>query len=349
MLILIKILCLFLSTIVPLLISVAFFTLAERKLIASIQRRKGPNRVFFWGLLQPFADGLKAILKEFVFPNRIEFFYFILSPFLTFFISLLCWILIPTTWDSFILDYDLSLFLFFVLSSLGFYGILLAGWSSNSKYGLLGALRGVAQIVSYEIILGLLILPVILYSGSLNIIDLVYLQKDIWNVYLFFPLFLVFLVVALAETNRTPFDLPEAEAEIVAGYNIEYSGIMFALFFLGEYSNMLLNTSVITLIFLGGWLPPSSLLSIKLMSIYFIFKVLLLCFFWIFIRANLPRYRFDQLMNLGWKFLLPLVLCFFYLYINLGFFFEGLPYLKQIPSNQDIVFFVLKGKAVNLV
>ena len=231
MLILIKILCLFLSTIVPLLVSVAFFTLAERKLIASIQRRKGPNRVFFWGLLQPFADGLKAILKEFVFPNRIEFFYFILSPFLTFFISLIGWILIPTTWDSFILDYDLSLFLFFVLSSLGFYGILLAGWSSNSKYGLLGALRGVAQIVSYEIILGLLILPVILYSGSLNIIDLVYLQKDIWNVYLFFPLFLVFLVVALAETNRTPFDLPEAEAEIVAGYNIEYSGIMFALFF----------------------------------------------------------------------------------------------------------------------
>ena len=329
---------LFLATIAPILLSIAFFTLAERKIIAAIQRRQGPNVIFFWGLLQPIADGLKAILKELVFPKRIDFFLFLLGPLLTFLLSVVGWFLIPLSLNITMFDYNLSFVFFFAVASLGFYGVLLASWASNSKYAMLAAFRSVAQLISYEIFIGLNILPVIAFTGSWNFIDIVITQAHIWNIFIFFPLTLIFFVALLAETNRIPFDLPEAEAEIVAGYNIEYSGFIFALFFLGEYSNMILNAIVIVLLFLGGWLYPFEPIITPLtpylpqsLNSFFIIKILFFNFLWIVVRATLPRYRCDQLMDLGWKVFLPITLSMFYSYICLGIFFCSFPFTAQIP------------------
>ena len=348
----IEFIMLFLATIAPVLLSIAFFTLAERKIIATIQRRKGPNVVFFWGLLQPIADGLKAILKELVFPKRIDFFLFLVGPLLTFLLSVVGWFLIPLSLNVTMFDYNLSFVFFFVIAGLGFYGVLLASWASNSKYAMLAAFRSVAQLISYEIFIALNILPIIAFTGSWNFIDIAVGQSHIWNVFLCLPLAIIFFVALLAETNRIPFDLPEAEAEIVAGYNIEYSGFIFALFFLGEYSNMILNAIVIVILFFGAWgvgnfsffnylsdsisIPFLPTVQAFFSKIYipfsFIFKILIFNFLWIDVRATLPRYRYDQLMDLGWKVFLPITLSIFYLYICLGIFFNSFPFALQVPS-----------------
>jgi len=299
-----------LAIIVPLLVAVAYLTLAERKVIASIQRRKGPNVVGVFGLLQPLADGLKLFLKETILPNNSNTIIFILAPIITFLLALIGWAVVPFNMNSVFADLNVGLLYIFAISSLGVYGIITAGWASNSKYALLGALRSAAQMVSYEVSIGLIIINVLLCVGSLNLTQVVLAQTYIWYCIPLFPLFLMFFISTLAETNRAPFDLPEAEAELVAGYNVEYSAMGFALFFLGEYSNMILMSSLSTLLFLGGWLPFFSFLPFTLLPNYFWFgmKVSFLLFVFIWVRAAFPRYRYDQLMRLGWKIFLPLSL-----------------------------------------
>ena len=295
-------------SLISLLISIAYFTLIERKFIASVQRRRGPDIVGFWGILQPLADGLKLVIKEIIIPSFSNKGLFIFAPILTLILSLSGWAVIPNSLDSYLFDFSLSLLFILVISALGVYGILLAGWSSNSKYALLGGLRSVSQMISYEVSISLIILPIILFSGSLNLIDIVCIQyESVWFFFPLFPIAIIFLISILAETNRTPFDLPEAEAELVAGYNVEYSAIIFAAFFLGEYGNILLMSSLFVILFLGGWnfynICPELVFSLKICFIVFLF---------IFIRANLPRYRFDQLMQLGWKIFLPITLSFIF-------------------------------------
>lgn len=276
---------------------IAFFTLFERKLMSSVQRRRGPDVVGFWGLLQPIADGLKLVIKEFIVPSNIRSIIFNFAPLALLTISLTCWAFIPFSIENYIIDLDLSLLFVLGFSSLGVYGLVAAGWSSYSKYALLGSMRAIAQLVSYEISLSLLILPVIGLSGSLNIIEIVEAQKPIWFLFTCFPCAIMFSIVMLAETNRTPFDLPEAEAELVAGFNVEYSSTAFAMFFLAEYGSMFLMSALFVILFCGGWLGG---------LILFIFKILFVVFFFVLVRAKLPRYRYDQLMNIGWKQLLVL-------------------------------------------
>ena len=295
--------------ILPLLIAIAYFTLVERKVMSSIQRRKGPNVVGLFGLLQPLADGLKLFVKETILPSNCDVVLFIIAPILTFFLSLLGWVIIPFgSTGMFFSEINIGILYLLAISSLGVYGVILAGWSSNSKYALLGALRSTAQMVSYEISLGFIILSVILCAGSLNLIEIVLSQKMIWYCIPLFPLFIIFFVSILAETNRHPFDLPEAEAELVSGYNVEYSAMGFALFFLGEYANMLLMSSLITILFLGGWLPPINFLNFIPESFWMGLKISFFVILFIAVRAILPRYRYDQLMRLGWKVFLPLTL-----------------------------------------
>jgi NADH-quinone oxidoreductase subunit H len=294
--------------IVPLLIAVAYFTLAERKVIASMQRRRGPNVVGLWGLLQPLADGLKLLIKESIFPSNSNTIIFVLAPILTFLLSLLGWAVIPYGESMVLSDLNVGLLYIFAVSSLGVYGILTSGWSSNSKYAFLGALRSAAQMVSYEVSIGLIIISVLLCAGSLNLSKIVLAQEDIWYIIPLFPVFILFFVSALAETNRAPFDLPEAEAELVAGYNVEYSAMGFALFFLGEYANILMMCALCTILFLGGWLPPFYILSFIPGPLWFGLKVSFMAFVFIWVRAAYPRYRYDQLMRLGWKVFLPLSL-----------------------------------------
>ena len=299
--------------VVPILIAVAFFTLVERKVMATMQRRKGPNVVGYFGLLQAFADALKLIIKETVLPSNSNQLLFILAPILTLFLSLLGWAVIPFGPNQVFLDLNLGILYIFAISSLGVYGIIIAGWSSNSKYAFLGALRSAAQMVSYEVSIGLIIICVILCTGSLNLSTIVLSQKYIWFCIPLFPLCIMFFISALAETNRAPFDLPEAEAELVSGYNVEYSAIGFALFFMGEYANIILMSCLTTILFFGGWLPPFFLDNIYLLnwvpqSFWFGFKTLLIMFSFIWVRASFPRYRYDQLMRLGWKVFLPLSL-----------------------------------------
>ena len=299
---------LFLSviSILALLISIAFFTLAERKVIASVQRRKGPNIVGFWGLLQPLSDGLKLVLKEIIVPTTSNKGIFLLAPFLTLFLSLSGWVILPSSFDSHIVDINLSVIYALTISSLGIYGVLLAGWSSNSKYALLGGLRSVSQMISYEITISLTIVPIILLSGSLNMLVIVYVQsQSVWFIFPLFPLGIIFFISILAETNRTPFDLPEAESELVAGYNIEYTSILFAMFFLGEYANILLMSSLYVILFFGGW---DFFYCSVVDELIFSLKIGIVVLIFILTRANIPRYRFDQLMILGWKFLIPLTL-----------------------------------------
>jgi NADH-quinone oxidoreductase subunit H len=297
--------------ILPLLIAVAYFTLAERKILASIQRRKGPNVVGTFGLLQPLADGLKLFVKETILPSNADIVLFLLAPVLTFFLSLLSWVIIPLGNGMFYTELNIGILYLLAISSLGVYGIIIAGWSSNSKYSFLGALRSAAQMVSYELTIGFAILSVVVCAQSLNLVSIVLAQKTVWYCIPLFPIFIIFFISCLAETNRHPFDLPEAEAELVSGYNVEYSAMGFALFFLGEYANMLLMSSLTTILFLGGWYAPISLLNFIPGPIWFGIKVSFFVILFIVARAILPRYRYDQLMRLGWKVFLPFTISWF--------------------------------------
>jgi NADH-quinone oxidoreductase subunit H len=297
------------SFIVPLLISVAFLTLAERKIIGAMQRRVGPNVVGFAGLLQPFADGLKLFLKETIIPSHSNKLLFFLAPIITFFISLLIWAVIPFSEYVVMADINLGILYLFAISSLGVYGIIIAGWASNSKYAFLGCLRSAAQMISYEVSIGLIIISILMCANSLNLTEIVLSQKNMWYFIPHFPLLIMFFVSALAETNRPPFDLPEAEAELVSGYNVEYSAMGFALFFIGEYANIFLMSSLTVILFFGGWLPfPFMDFYLIPSSFWFGIKLLFILFLFIWVRASLPRYRYDQLMQLGWKVFLPLSL-----------------------------------------
>ena len=296
--------------IIPLLIAVAYLTLAERKVMAAIQRRKGPNIVGIFGLLQPLADGLKLFVKETILPSSSNLYIFILAPILTFFLGLLSWCIIPLGEGLVYSDLNVGVLYLLAISSLGVYGIIMSGWSSNSKYAFLGALRSAAQMISYEISIGLIVINVLLCAGSLNFSEIVLAQQTIWFCIPLFPILVMFYISILAETNRAPFDLPEAEAELVAGYNVEYSAMGFALFFLGEYANMILMCSITVVFFLGGWLPFFNLNIFFWIpsTIWFGLKVSVLLFGFIWIRSSFPRYRYDQLMRLGWKVFLPLSL-----------------------------------------
>jgi len=297
-----------LAVVIPLLISVAYFTLAERKIMGSIQRRKGPNVIGYLGLLQPLADGLKLFAKETILPSNSNLVVFLIAPMLTFILSLMGWAIIPFSEGVVLADINVGILYLFAVSSLSVYGIITSGWSSNSKYPFLGALRSTAQMVSYEVSIGFIIITVVVCVGSFNLSEIVLSQESIWYFIPLFPMFIMFAISALAETNRHPFDLPEAEAELVSGYNVEYSAMGFALFFLGEYANMLLMSSLTALLFLGGWLPIISILSIIPGPIWFGLKICIGVIFFIWMRAALPRYRYDQLMSLGWKIFLPLSL-----------------------------------------
>lgn len=316
-----------LGIIIPLLLAVAFLVLAERKVMASMQRRKGPNVVGLWGLLQPIADGLKLMIKEPILPSSANLFIFIMAPVITFMLSLVAWAVIPFDYGMVLSDLNLGILYIFAISSLGVYGIITAGWSSNSKYAFLGALRSAAQMVSYEVSLGLIIITVLICVGSCNFSEIVMAQKQIWFGIPLFPLLIMFFISCLAETNRAPFDLPEAEAELVAGYNVEYSAMGFALFFLGEYANMILMSSLCTLLFLGGWLPIVDVWFFNWIpgTLWFSSKILIFLFIYIWVRASLPRLRYDQLMLFGWKMLLPLALCWVVFVSGILVAFDYLP------------------------
>ena len=296
--------------VVPVLICVAYLTYVERKVIGAMHLRKGPNVVGPFGLLQPFADGAKLFLKETVIPSSANRAVFLVAPMLTFFLALVAWAVIPFGEGLVLADINVGVLYLFAISSLGVYGILMAGWASNSKYAFLGALRSAAQMVSYEVSMGFVIISVLLVVGSLNLTDIVEAQRHMWFVIPLLPMAVVFFISTLAETNRHPFDLPEAEAELVAGYNVEYSAMTFALFFLGEYANMILMCGMTTVLFLGGWLPPLDIAPLNMIPgpIWFALKIFLLLFIYIWVRASFPRYRYDQLMRLGWKVFLPLSL-----------------------------------------
>lgn len=310
--------------IIPLLLSVAYFTLVERKILGAIQRRRGPNVVGAYGLMQPLADGFKFLIKETVLPSTVvNRLVFLMAPVITFVISLMGWAVIPFGQYSVLADINIGLLYLFAVSSFGVYGIILSGWSSNSKYAFLGALRSTAQMVSYEIAIGMIILSIILLVGSFNLTLIIESQKYCWYIVPFAPLFLMFFTCSLAETNRHPFDLPEAESELVSGYNVEYSAMGFALFSLGEYSNMLLMGAINSILFFGGWLPVWSFLPGEWwLSVKICFFVIL----FIFMRAALPRYRYDQLMSLGWKIFVPGSLVYFIFVILLVTTFQLQPY-----------------------
>ena len=312
--------------IVPLLISVAYFTLAERKILGAIQRRRGPNVVGVYGLLQPLSDGFKLLVKETVLPSNANKFIFVLAPIITFVISLMGWAIIPYDKYAVLAEVNVGVLYLFAMSSLGVYGIIMSGWSSNSKYAFLGALRSAAQMVSYEVSIGFIIVTIVVCCGSFNLQTIIDAQKNVWFIVPFFPLFLMFFVSALAETNRHPFDLPEAEAELVSGYNVEYSAMGFALFSLGEYANMLLMSSLNVILFFGGWLPPLQILSIIPGAIWFGLKICFFVILFVWMRAALPRYRYDQLMGLGWKVFLPISLTYLMLTFCILVSFNMMPY-----------------------
>lgn len=303
-----------LPPILPIFLMVALFTLLERKLLAGIQRRRGPNVVGIMGLLQPFADAFKLIFKETIIPGLSNFVLFIASPVLSFTVSLLGWSVLPLSYGVVLSDINLGLMFLFSISSLGVYGIIISGWSSNNKYAFLGALRSAAQFVSYEVSIGIIVMTMLLCVGSLNFSEIVLFQTKVWFIFPLLFSFFMFFISALAETNRVPFDLPEAESELVSGYNVEYAATTFVLFFLAEYSNILIMCILLVIFFFGGWLP--------IFNVYFLYyiplwlwislKVLLMIFLFIFIRGTLPRYRYDQLMFIGWKVLLPISLSFLF-------------------------------------
>ncbi|OAN49472.1 NADH-quinone oxidoreductase subunit NuoH [Magnetospirillum moscoviense] len=308
-----------LAIVLPLLIAVAYLTYAERKVIGAIQLRKGPNVVGPFGLLQPLADGVKLFLKETILPTGANKAVFIIAPMLTFFLALIAWAVIPFDQGWVLADINVGILYLFAISSLGVYGIIMSGRASNSKYAFLGGLRSAAQMVSYEVSIGFVLVSVLLTVGSLNLSDVVLRQKEtMWFVIPHLPMFFIFLISALAETNRAPFDLPEAESELVAGYNVEYSAMTFALFFLGEYANMILMSGMTVILFLGGWLPPFDVAPFNWVPgiIWFALKICAVLFVFLWVRATFPRYRYDQLMRLGWKVFLPFSL--FWLVLTSG-------------------------------
>ena len=298
------------AIILPVLVSVAYLTYAERKVIGAMHLRKGPNMVGPFGLLQPLADGLKLFLKETVIPSGANRGVFVAAPCVTFILALVAWAVIPFDEGVVLADINVGILYLFAISSLGVYGILMAGWASNSRYAFLGAMRSAAQMVSYEISMGFIIVTVLLCVGSLNLSDIVMAQKTIWFVVPLFPIAVIFFISTLAETNRHPFDLPEAEAELVAGYNVEYSAMTFALFFLGEYANMILMAGMTSVLFLGGWLPLVDTAPFNWIPgpVWFASKIAFCLFIFLWVRATFPRYRYDQLMRLGWKVFLPISL-----------------------------------------
>lgn len=351
--------------VVCLLVAIAYYTIAERKIMAAIQRRRGPNVVGFWGLLQPLADGLKLIAKEMVIPSHSNSRIFVIAPLVILTLSLISWSIIPfgcfdyaetlgnaagqetlaksllekqssnagslsfykTTESGGISNVNYGILIILALSSLTVYGLIIAGWASNSKYAFLGALRSAAQMISYEVAISLVLLPIILMSGSLNFVEIVNMQSlTIWYVFPLFPMAIVFFISMIAETNRTPFDLPEAEAELVAGYNVEYSSIIFAMFFLAEYGNMIMMSLLKAILFFGGWsfwapLPQALVLTLK---------GLVFCFLFVLVRATFPRYRYDQLMDIGWKIFLPLATGYLLLVVGILLFFDATPIVNEL-------------------
>jgi NADH-quinone oxidoreductase subunit H len=307
-----------LALLVPLLVAVAMMTLAERKIMAAIQLRRGPNVVGPFGLFQPFADAIKMIVKETIIPTGANRILFLMAPMLTFALAMIAWAVIPVNDGWAIADINVGVLYLFAISSLGVYGIIIAGWASNSKYPFLGALRSAAQMVSYEVSMGFVIVTVLLCVGSLNLNAIVKAQENLWFVIPLFPMAIIFFISTLAETNRSPFDLPEGESEIVAGFFVEYSSMSFALFFLGEYANMFLMAAMTTILFLGGWLPPFGIEPFTWIPgpIWFVLKICFIMFVFVWVRATFPRYRYDQLMRLGWKVFLPFSL--FYLVLVAG-------------------------------
>ena len=327
MIIIISIVLKILAIVLPLLISVAYFTIAERKMMGSIQRRRGPNVIGFLGLLQPLADGLKLFVKETILPSNSNIHMFLLAPIISFVLSLIGWSVIPLSKNIVISDINLGILYLFGVSSLSVYGLIMAGWSSNSKYPFLGSLRSAAQMVSYEVSIGFIIVNVCICAGSFNLSNIVLSQEKVWYLIPLLPMFVLFYVSMLAETNRHPFDLPEAEAELVSGYNVEYSAMTFALFFLGEYANMLLMSAFSSILFLGGWLPLINIYPINLLPgcFWFSLKMLIGVTFFILTRAALPRYRYDQLMHIGWKSFLPLSLGYLLFTVGILLSFNWLP------------------------
>lgn len=307
-------LVMFLTTVVPVLISMAYFTLIERQILASLQRRQGPNIVGMFGLLQAMADGMKLLLKESILPRSSNFMIFVLAPIFTFALALALWVVMPFGEGLVVADVNIGLLYIFAVSSLSVHSVIMAGWSSNSKYAFLGALRSAAQMISYELSLGVTIVSVLLCSNSLNLSTIVISQKNGWYSVALLPMFIIFFICALAETNRHPFDLPEAEAELVSGYNVEYSAMGFALFFLAEYTNIIFMCTLTSILFLGGWYPPFDLWFLNIIpgSTWLALKTLFFIFLFILARGAFPRYRYDQLMRLGWKVFLPLALGYFF-------------------------------------
>jgi len=315
------------ALVVPLLVIVAFLTYAERKVIASVQLRKGPNVVGPFGLLQPLADGLKLFSKETIFPTVSNKIVFLLAPMIAFSLSIAAWAVIPISDGWVISNINVGILYLFAVSSLSVYGIIMAGWASNSKYAFMGALRSAAQMVSYEVSIGLVIVTVLVCVGSLNLSEIVYAQKSTWFVFPLFPMFVVFFISALAETNRAPFDLPEDESSLVGGYFTEYSSMLFAMFFLGEYAAMIMMSGMATILFLGGWLAPFniSILNIIPGFIWFSLKTSLMLFVFLWVRATFPRFRYDQLMRIGWKVFLPFSLLWVVLTSGFLIIFNLLP------------------------
>jgi NADH-quinone oxidoreductase subunit H len=313
-----------LMLVVPLILCVAYLTYAERKIIAAMQLRKGPNVVGPIGLLQPIADALKLVFKEPIIPSGANRILFLLAPVLTFSLAMIGWAVIPISEDFVIADINVGVLYLLAISSLGVYGVIIAGWSSNSKYAFLGAIRSAAQMISYEVSIGFAVICVLLYTQTLNLQAIVEAHRHmpLYIELLLLPMFVVFFVSILAETNRHPFDLPEAEAELVAGYNVEYSSTPFALFFLGEYANMILMSSIAVILFMGGWLPPFNIEALSFIPgfVWFVLKVSFILFLFVWVRAAFPRYRYDQLMRLGWKVFLPLTLIWVVLISSVVFF-----------------------------
>ena len=312
---------------IPVLVSVAMIVWLDRRVWAFVQKRQGPNVVGPFGLLQSLADALKYIFKEIIIPASSNKVIFILAPIITMTLAMIAWAVIPFGEDQVLANINVGILYIFAVSSLGVYGIIMGGWASNSKYPFLGSIRSAAQMVSYEVSIGIIIINVLLCVGSLNLSDIVIAQKNMWFIVPLFPMFVIFFISALAETNRPPFDLPEAEAELVAGYQTEYSGMMYAMFWLGEYANILLMCALGSILFLGGWLSPIDLYPFNLIpgAIWLIFKILLLFILFALVKAIVPRYRYDQLMRLGWKIFLPLSLTYVVLTASYLFYFNLLP------------------------
>ena len=312
---------------VPVLVSVAMVVWLDRRIWAFVQKRQGPNVVGPFGLLQSLADALKYVFKEVIIPSSSNKIIFILAPIVTMTLALVSWAVIPFSATQVIADINVGILYLFAVSSLGVYGIIMGGWASNSKYPFLGSIRSAAQMVSYEVSIGVIIINVLLCVGSLNLNDIVIAQENIWFVIPLFPMFIIFFISALAETNRPPFDLPEAEAELVAGYQTEYSGMMYAMFWLGEYANILLMCAMGAILFLGGWLSPIEVYPFNLIpgAVWLIFKILFLFILFALVKAIVPRYRYDQLMRLGWKIFLPLSLTWVVLTASYLFYFNLLP------------------------